>query len=86
MEFVINYFNYDEIYKKNIFIEFIFFCFNKAPLYAAVEKENYDIVRLLCSNDKLDINLLNKITFFLFNDIYNPIFKLCEENDFKDFI
>ena len=31
--------------------------FNKTALYLAVEKENIEIVKLLLTNDKLDINL-----------------------------
>ena len=31
----------------------------KTALYLAVEKENIEIVKLLLTNDKLDINLLN---------------------------
>ena len=33
--------------------------FYKTALYLAVEKENIEIVKLLLTNDKLDINILN---------------------------
>ena len=32
---------------------------NKSALYLAIEKENIEIVKLLLTNDKLDINILN---------------------------
>ena len=31
----------------------------KTALYLAVEKENIEIIKLLLTNDKLDINLIN---------------------------
>ena len=31
--------------------------FYKTPFYCAVEKENIEIIKLLLTNDKLDINL-----------------------------
>ena len=37
----------------------------KTALYLAVEKENIEIVKLLLTNDKLDINLLNIFFNFL---------------------
>ena len=36
----------------------------KTELYLAVEKENIEIVKLLLTNDKLDINVLNVSQFF----------------------
>ena len=33
--------------------------FNKTALCLAVEKENIEIVKLLLSNDKIDVNILN---------------------------
>ena len=32
---------------------------NKTALYHAVEKENIEIIQLLLSNDKIDVNVLN---------------------------
>ena len=32
---------------------------NKTALYHAVEKENIEIIQLLLSNDKIDVNILN---------------------------
>ena len=46
------------IFKSNIWIELIFYIY-KTALYLAVEKENIEIIKLLLSNDKLDINILN---------------------------
>ena len=46
----------------NIFIIFkIKFLFNKTALYSAIEKENTEIVKILLTNDSLDINNLNTI-------------------------
>ena len=50
--------------------------FHKSALYLAVEKENIEIVKLLLTNDKLDINILNilNIYFITFKIIsFNPI-------------
>ena len=33
--------------------------FYKTVLYRAVEKENIEIIRLLLSSDKIDVNILN---------------------------
>lgn len=39
---------------------------NKAPLYLAVEKGNIEIIKLLLTSDKLDINFLNILyNFFI---------------------
>ena len=32
---------------------------NKTALYHAVEEENIEIIQLLLSNDKIDVNILN---------------------------
>ena len=32
---------------------------NKTALYHAVEKENIEIIQLLLSNDKINVNILN---------------------------
>ena len=44
--------------KNNFFMKLYFF-FHKAPLYIAVEKAKIEIIKLLLSCNKLDINLLN---------------------------
>ena len=36
----------------------------KTALYCAVEKENIDIVKLLLTNDKIDVNILNILFIF----------------------
>ena len=66
MKFKIKYFNEILKKKKNY----------KIPLYFAVEKENIEIIKLLLSNDKIDVNILyililNFIKFKIisFNDI-----------------
>ena len=45
--------------------------FNKTALYLAVERENINIVRLLLSKKEIDVNIINILTFFVFNPIYN---------------
>ena len=35
--------------------------FYKTALYAAVKNENIDIVKLLLTNNQIDVNLINKI-------------------------
>lgn len=45
-----NELNLNEIY--------IYFFFNKTALYVAVEKGNIDIIKLLLTCDKLDLNIL----------------------------
>ena len=41
----------------------------------AVEKENIEIIKLLLTNDKLDINILNILNIFIYN-IQNHIIQL----------
>ena len=36
----------------------------KTALYLAIEKENIEIVKLLLTNDKLDINVINILNIF----------------------
>ena len=47
----------------------------KTALYLAVEKENVDIIKLLLSNDKIDINILNILLLFYIK------FKIISFND-----
>ena len=47
----INYY----IFEWNFYIRW----FYKTALFLAVEKENIEIVKLLLTNDKLDINIIN---------------------------
>ena len=51
---------------KIISLNEIFTLINKTALYKAVEKQNIEIIKLLLSNDKLDINLLNILIFLFF--------------------
>ena len=51
----------------------ILILFYKTALYLAVEKGNIEIIKLLLSNDKLDINILN-ILIISFNKIQIHIF------------
>ena len=44
----------------------------KTAFYLAVEKENIEIVKLLLTNEKLDINILNIFNIF-FHKVQNYI-------------
>ena len=48
--------------------------FYKTALFLAVEKESIEIVKLLLTNDKLDINIINILNIFFYN-IQNHIFQ-----------
>ena len=37
----------------------IIFQYNKTALYLAIEKENLEIIKLLLSNNAIDVNILN---------------------------
>lgn len=53
------------IYEKKLFL----LCY-KTALYLAVEKDNYDIIRLLLSNDAIDPNItIILMNFFFCNNI-----------------
>ena len=40
--------------------------FYKTPLYFAIEKENIEIIKLLLTNDKLNINILNILNIYIY--------------------
>ena len=80
-EIQIIFFNYiqNHIFQWNFNIIMIF----KTALYLAVEKENIEIVKLLLTNNKLDINIINILNIFFIklkiislNEIQNHIFQL----------
>lgn len=48
--------------------------FNKTALYAAIERNNYDIIKLLLANDKINIYIKN-VLFKRFNKITIIIFQ-----------
>lgn len=50
-------------------MKFYIFFLNKSPFYAAVEKENIQIIKLLLTKEKLDINMLNISAKIYFNII-----------------
>lgn len=50
--------------------------FYKTAFYVAVEKENIDIIKLLLSNDKIDVNIPCISLYFFLNRIINQILKL----------
>ena len=51
----------NQIFERNFNIIYIY----RTALYTAVEKENIEIVKLLLTNEKLDINVLNILFYFL---------------------
>lgn len=56
--------NYLTIFLKCNFNDILFLLFYKTPLFIAMQYEDIDIVKLLLSNDKIDVNIpnvLNKI-------------------------
>ena len=50
--------------------------FYVTALFAAVEKGNVEIVKLLLSNDKIDVNAINILIILLFYKVSNSIFEL----------
>ena len=50
---------------KNICLNKILTKIHQTPLYAAVEKENIEIIKLLLTNENIDANILN-----IFHHIY----------------
>ena len=45
--------------------------FIKTSLYLAIEKENTEIIKLLLTNDKIDINIYNVLIILLkFQNVY----------------
>ena len=50
---------------KSLYLNEIIIMFNRSPFYLAVERENIEIIKLLLTNDKLDVNYLY-ILFYLF--------------------
>ena len=51
----------------------LFLSLNESPLFLAIEKENIEIIKILLSNEKIDVNfgfiLMKKI-----NKIWNKLF------------
>ena len=47
----------------------IFILFNKTVLCAAIEKENIDVIKLLLTNDKIDVNIPYIIIIFCLNKV-----------------
>ena len=57
-----------------IFNKVLIYCLNKTALYIAVKNEFYDIVKLLLSNPKIDVNSKMVVNiFFKYN--FNNTFK-----------
>ena len=51
-------------------MKFIYKKLYETALYLAIEKENIEIVKLLLTNDKIDVNILN-ILFLFYYKIQN---------------
>ena len=51
-------------FKIRLFYEILIYLY-KTALYLAVEKENSEIIKLLLSNDKIDVNILNILIYFI---------------------
>ena len=49
-------------FKITYFYEILIYLY-KTALYLAIEKENLDIIKLLLSNDKIDVNILSILNF-----------------------
>lgn len=54
----------------NILMKFIYLLY-KSPLYFAVEKQDLPIIQLLLSNERINVNIINKIFKLYFNIIQN---------------
>ena len=72
MEFNIKCFNYVQnwMFQWNFNLKYfnsVFFLnrIQKTPLYIAVKAKNVEIVKLLLSNNKIDVNPVNKIHYEL---------------------
>ena len=61
---------------------------HKTALYMAVEKEKIEMLKLLLTSDKLDINILNIFHYFLWNSkSYHSItFKILSFNRIQNLI
>ena len=79
MEFKIISFNWiqNHIFERNFDIIIIY----KTAFYLAVEKESIEIVKLLLTNDKLDINVLN--IFHNFYIIFKIFFNIIQNHIFQ---
>ena len=67
--------------KTNLFIKFKI-TFYKTALHIAVEKENFEIVQLLLSHDKIDINI-QSISYNKIYEILNKSFHYIQKQDFS---
>ena len=50
-----------------IYLNEILIKIHKTALYVAIEKENIEIIKLLLTNENIDINILNVFNIFLQN-------------------
>lgn len=65
-------------------MKFQLFYFYNAAIHLAISKGNIDIIKLLLKNEKLNVNLKNKIhtinysygfKLFCLNSVFNQVFK-----------
>ena len=80
MEFKIIYFNQiqNDIFQYNYHIIDSY----KTALYLAVENENIEIIKLLLTNNRLDINVLN-ILYLFFLKFHNIFFNIIQNHIFQ---
>ena len=76
MTFMINYLNeiqnkWNELYSKLLLKYNFLNAIYKTALYCAVEQRNIEIINLLLTNDKLDINILNILIQIVINIVLN---------------
>ena len=50
---------------KIIYLNEIIMCIYKTPLFAAIENEDIENMKLLLANDKLNVNILNIFLYFI---------------------
>lgn len=69
----------NQILKWKIEWNFKHFIFNQTPLFTAIQWENVEIVKLLLSNDKIDVNCGEILKYILFIQLKIEFFNLILE-------
>lgn len=75
---------------KIMYLNEILIIFYKTALFAAVKNKNIDIIKLLLTNDQIDVNLINKILQSHFHSVlmtnsikFNNFFSFSFNNKFN---
>lgn len=71
MQFQNIFLNY--IHNPFVLMKLIYYFINMTPLYLAIKKKNVFLVQILLKNEKIDVNIINKILISL--KLYS--FKSC---------